>query len=91
MSTSKNYLARITPLSETKKITLEILSDYKTIASKKAYMTRAIKQTESFLNDVKEATNGNGWLHGEIYTLHHVRCINTELQMIKRMREEIKG
>lgn len=71
---------------------MEILNDYKTPASKKAFMTREMKAHVDFLKDVAEAVtreHSRGWYLGEFYTARHVLHYSKELIMLQEIKDSI--
>ena len=86
-------LNELLPLHTLERFYIDELMRYKTPASKKARMTRDIRQHVSWLADVKEAVNrtgiSRGHLHGEIFTKHHLRHYTHELAMLQRIADSI--
>ena len=72
--------------SEYKASYSEDLSNYKTTASKKAYLTRCKKQVEELLNDIR--TNVSGWLYGEPVTAARLYDVKRELEAINNLYNE---
>lgn len=82
----------ITPLNEVKQLLLDILADYKTVASKRAFLTRERKAHVSLLADFTESlANAKkrgeylGWLHGERINNSHVVHARNEIALIDRL------
>ena len=75
--------AQVMKLNEYQRLTLLILADKKTLAAKKAAMTKMNKEEAEHLKDVEEAVNrtgsSQGWLHGEVYLPSHARSIKRNL------------
>lgn len=83
-------LNETTPLNETRSFIIECLNDYKTNASKKAFLTRELKQLSQFIDDVKRTVgNSYGWLHGELFTTGHLEHYEKELQLVNELRNAI--
>jgi len=41
------------------------LNRFKTVSSKKAFLTRSKKEVQEYIDDLNWALDGRGWLHGE--------------------------
>lgn len=71
------------------------LEDYKTTSSKKAMLTRCLKDIEELLEDItrtldgKGDLNGNKWLHGKKIRRADYYCVKTEIQVIKYLRKTL--
>lgn len=82
---------KLDSIEETRSLMTECLNDYKTIASKKAFMTRAIRSHVDFLKDVvATVTAGSGWYLGDFYTAAHVLHYSKELVMLQEIKDGIK-
>ena len=87
-----NLSRKLYPLHEIRQIIVDELSIKKTIASKKAFMTREIKAHVNFLKDVTEAVcreHSKGWYLGDYYTAAHVLHYSKELLMLVEIREAL--
>lgn len=73
--------------TETKKFYLEQMAIKKTIASKKAFLTKSLKQEQEYLNDLTEAINRSSkLLHGEIVTRFNVMQQSINVQIVSDLR-----
>ncbi len=73
----------------------EILGEYKTVSSKKAFMTREIKACEEHLESVTKAYDKRnegihyGWYLGDRIFKSDISRAEMNLTIVKRIREEL--
>jgi len=65
------------------------LKRFKTTSSKKAFLTRSIKDDESYLYDLEKSYNGSGWLHGERVSRREIRNITIEIELLKSLYKKV--
>lgn len=87
-----NYLATIYPHQETINAWMELFNEAKSQSARTRRINKAITDTRTYLNDVREAVNrpgtSRGWLHGFIFTYAHVRSLERELMFLMEVKNQ---
>ncbi len=65
------------------------LKRFKTVSSKKAFLTRNKKQVQEYIKDLKWALDGRGWLYGERVHMGLVWEQEDELILIEKLYNKL--
>jgi len=65
------------------------LNRFKTVSSKKAFLTRSKKEVQDYIDDLNWALDGRGWLHGERVYQDHVWNQEDELRLIEKLYNKL--
>ena len=65
------------------------LNRFKTVSSKKAFLTRSKKEVQEYIDDLNWALDGRGWLHGERVYQDHVWNQEDELRLIEKLYNKL--
>ena len=76
---------KITMKQETINYYTEELNRFKTVSSKKAFLTRSKKEVQEYINDLNRALDGRGWLLGERVHQGQVWEQEDELKLIEKL------
>ena len=66
------------------------LKRFKTVSSKKAFLTRSKKAVQEYIDDLNWALDGRGWLRGERVYQEHLWNQKGELAYIEILYNELK-
>jgi hypothetical protein len=85
---------KLNSLTSLETLYTELLLKYKTVASKKAMLTRDIKAHKEFMAEVAEAigrtTSDKGWYLGNKYSQHDFTHYKNELKLMEDIRNNIR-
>ncbi len=65
------------------------LKRFKTVSSKKAFLTRSKKEVQEYIKDLNWALDGRGWLYGERVHQGLVWVQEDELILIEKMYNKL--
>ncbi len=67
------------------------LNGFKTVSSKKAFLTRSKKEVQDYIDDLRWALDGKhtGWLHGERVYQDNIHNQKRELMIIEKLYNKL--
>ena len=67
------------------------LKRFKTVSSKKAFLTRSKKDVQEYIDDLNRALNGKftGWLNGERIYQDYIHPQEDELRLIEKLYNKL--